>query len=114
MYIFLLFYEIYLLQENTTGWLSETIPRDLDEKTFIQVILCFCLSLRLNSIQLNLTKNSPDWESTLNFVLSFFDMKHLLFPWIYIVLFYMTFFLLYLNFKSKALGNVGAMTLASR
>ena len=32
-----MFFEIYLLQENTTGWLSETIPRDLDEKTFIQV-----------------------------------------------------------------------------
>ena len=54
-------FEIYVFQENTTGWLSETIPRDLDEKTFIQV-RCFCLSLRLklNSIQLNPTKNRPE------------------------------------------------------
>ena len=73
-------------QENTTGWLSETIPRDLDEKTFIQVRL-FCWGLRLNSIQLNPTKNSLEWDSTLNFVaVAFFDMKHLLFPRIYIVI----------------------------
>ena len=54
-------FEIYVFQENTTGWLSETIPRDLEEKTFIQV-RCFCLSLRLklNSIQLNPTKNRPE------------------------------------------------------
>lgn len=56
--IFLKF-DILSCQENTTGWLSETIPRDLDEKTFIQV-RWFCWSLRLNSIQLNPTKNSPE------------------------------------------------------
>ena len=75
-------FEIYVFQENTTGWLSETIPRDLEEKTFIQV-RCFCLSLRLklNSIQVNPTKNRPEQDSTtLNFtVAAFFDMKHLLF-----------------------------------
>ena len=52
------FYEICLSQENTTGWLSETIPRDLDEKTFIQVRF-FCLSSRLNSTQLNPTIEEP-------------------------------------------------------
>ena len=71
-------FEIYVFQENTTGWLSETIPRDLDEETFIQV-RWFCL--RLNSIQLNPTKNRPEQDSTtLNFaVAAFFDTKHLLF-----------------------------------
>ena len=39
-------FEIYVFQENTTGWLSETIPRDLDEKTFIQV-RCFCFKLEI-------------------------------------------------------------------
>ena len=106
-----MFFEIYLLQENTTGWLSETIPRDLDEKTFIQV-RWFCWGLRLNSIQLNPTKNSLEWDSALNFVaVAFFDMKHLLFPWIYIVILSKLSFIS--TFKSLCYCKKGAMT-ASR